>query len=321
MPSQEIDKLLKRKLDRLEIVPSRFSESVLKSQKEIFAEVRIILEAFDRDPEGRILTSEKNIKLINDLKVSLKRVLYQSEYLESVREFAKEIDNQADINKALFSMTVDYGESAITASLIKQSKTTAVDALLGGSMDSVFYNPVIAVINNAVSTNSGIVETTKALRLVVEGGESNGSVIDGRLLRYSKQIASDSFAISDRTYNNQVSDELGLMFGRYVGGVIEDTRAFCKARNSQFYHKKEVESWVVDAESTEGNPSPNGHWQGQFRGTNSGSIFNLCGGYNCKHTFMPVSIAAVPKDVIQRNLDSGNLTLDDKEKSVLGLAA
>lgn len=194
--------------------------------------------------------------------------------------------------------------------------------LVGGAIDKEFYTPIIEVLNSGVSTGAGFSETVKSLRLFVEGGEvAGGTVVEGKLLRYVKQMASDSFALSDRTYNNNVSAELGLEFYLYSGGLIEDSRDFCKARNGRYFHEKEIEQWVAGGGTSEGNPEPNVEWQGQYRGTNSASIFSVCGGYNCKHTLMPVSTAAVPVDVLRRNLDAGNLVLNEKQREILGLAA
>jgi hypothetical protein len=318
--SSEIEELLKSKNERLDSVPSRLSEATVRSQKQLFNEVRLLLESFERDGDY-ILTTPGNIVKLNELKRQLQRLLYSSEYVQAVKAFASEIDKQADINNAVYKTMVDYDESAITAALIDSSKRSAVDALLGGSMDAAFYEPVAQTISSAVSTGAGYVETVTALRLAIEGGEVNGSVIDGRLSRYVGQIASDSFAITDRTYGNQVSVELQLEFYRYTGGLLDSSRPFCKARNGYYFHEKEIETWINGGGDMESNPLPHVEWQGQYRGTNSSSIFNLCGGYNCKHTLMPVDIAAVPVDVIQRNLASGNVTLSAKQKQILGLYA
>lgn len=316
--SREIDKLLQQKNERLDSVPNKLSERVIRAQKELLYEVRLLLEQFERNGDY-ITTSAQNIRLVNELKDKLQQLLYRSEYAKAIREFAQEIDKQADINSAFYKASVSYSESAITAALIDSAKKTAVDTLLGGAMDSVFYAPVVDAINQAVSTNAGFTETVKALEIAIEGGEVNGAKVDGRLERYVKQIASDSFAITDRTYNNQVSDELELEFFRYTGGLLETSREFCIARNGNYYHEKEIETWIDGGGDDESNPEPNVEWPGQYRGTNSSTIYSVCGGYNCKHTLMPVPIEGVPVDVIRRNMESGNIKLSDKQREILGV--
>lgn len=313
-----LQEILKDKEKRLDTIPNQLSEAVKRSQKEIFAEIRIILESFERDGDY-ITTSESNIARITQLKSQLQNVLYRSEYAKAVKVFVDEFDRQADISQEVFAQSVAYEESAVTAALMRKAKRSAADALLGGALDAAFYSPVINVIDNAVATNSGFVETVRALQLAVMGGMSNGGVVEGRLDRYTRQIASDLFAITDRSYNNQVSAELGIEFYRYTGGLIEDTREFCKSRNGNYYHRAEVESWVTGDGDNQGNPTPRVNWPGQYRGTNTGNIFNYCGGYNCKHTLMPVATSMVPKDVLRRNLASGNLSLTPSQMKTLGL--
>jgi hypothetical protein len=317
MPTTE--QIISDKLNRLDTVPQQFTGAVAASQKAIFIEIRILLEQFERDDDGFLITSEKNILLMSRMKQQLQKVLTRTEYFTAVKDYIGEFDKQADINQAMFAETLGYEESAVVSALIKNAKAQAFDALLGGAIDSAFYTPVIDQINQAISTNAGFVETVKSLQLVVEGGVAGGAEVEGKLLRYSKQIASDAFALSDRSYTNQVATELDLEFYRYTGGLIEDSREFCVARNGKYFHEREVESWVDGGGTEESNPEPNVEWQGQYRGTNSATIFSVCGGYNCKHTLMPVGTASVPVEVLKRNVVSGNFKPSPKQSEVLGI--
>ena len=76
----------------------------------------------------------------------------------------------------------------------------------------------------------------------------------------------------------------------YTGGLLKSTRPFCKERNGKFFKKEEVQSWG-DLDD----------WAGKMEGTNSKTIFQTAGGYNCQHSILPVSEAVVPKKVIERN--------------------
>lgn len=320
MASSQTEQLIQDKLTRLDNIPAEFVDSVSKIQRELLNEIRLILAEFERDGEF-IATSAANIDRINQLRSRLQQVLFGSDYVRAVRDFVTEFDAQADINSALYAATVGYSESAVTAALINTSKNQALELLLGGAMDREFYTPVLEAINASVSTGAGFAETVQNLRLVIEGGEVlEGKAVEGKLLRYTRQIASDQFAITDRTYNNNVSSELGLEFYRYVGGMLDTTREFCKARNGQYFHFKEVEEWVTGGGTPEGNPEPNVEWEGRNIQTNTATIFNFCGGYNCKHTLMPVSTAAVPVEVLKRNVDAGNFNPTEKQKQVLELA-
>jgi hypothetical protein len=232
----------------------------------------------------------------------------QSKYTAAVKSFAQQFDVQQSINEQYYNELLDYTPTPTVAAISSIHKTKALELLLSGSASAQFYNPIIDIITESVTTNAGFVETVRAVRAAVVGGNmGTGSVLYGGLSRYVRQIAYDSMAIADRAYSSQVADEMDIEFYRYTGGEIDDTREFCAVRNGNYYHRIEIEEWADE------------EWAGKHRSTTSGSIFTLLGGYNCKHSLIPVSITNVPLDVVQNALDMGYITLSDAQKQVLGL--
>jgi len=120
-------------------------------------------------------------------------------------------------------------------------------------------------------------------------------------------VAHDQFAIADRSYTSAVSDEIGAEWFKYSGDTIESTRQFCEVRHNKFYYYKEIEGWA------------DGNWDGKIPGTNDKTIFSTAGGYNCRHSIIPVSIFAVPKKDIERNIDNGNFKPSERLKKQLGI--
>ncbi len=60
-------------------------------------------------------------------------------------------------------------------------------------------------------------------------------------------------------------------------------------------------------------------WAGMYKGTNADNIMTWLGGYNCKHSIIPVSLAIVPMSVIQRAIDAGYFKPTKAEQELLGL--
>jgi hypothetical protein len=102
--------------------------------------------------------------------------------------------------------------------------------------------------------------------------------------------------MTDRSYTQTIADEVGYNWFLYAGGLMKTTRQFCKERNGGYYHRNEVAEW----------PQTAGDWNGKMYGTNESTIFVTAGGYNCQHSIMPVSVFAVPKADINRNIANGN---------------
>ena len=303
----DTDKILKEKLDRLSNVPSDLIKKIEKAEQQLVKDINLVIGQLDRDSAGTILTNERNLAIIDTIRPELERVFEQSAYIDAVRDFAKEFDKQSELNSKYYEELLAYTESSAIVAMSKQSKKKAVSLLLQGAVDQSFYDPIVNAISEAVYTNAPFAETSKTIGVLIAGGEINGSIIKGGLSRYAGQVAYDAMAIADRTYNQQVVKETEVQFYQYTGGTIEDTREFCEERNGNYYHIKEIESWA-DLE-----------WQGKYRGTSRGTIFNYLGGYNCRHSIIPVPISMVPLSDIRRNLSNGNLRLTDREKDILGL--
>lgn len=305
---EEFNNLLQEKLNLINTGPDALIANIKSAESEILNEIRLLLGELQRDSNGYIIQNTSNLNFISSLKNRLDDILTQSQYVEAIKVFAQDFDKQQVLNNEYYKALYDYTESSELAALIGLNKRNAIGLLLEGPIDKEFYSPIIEVITNAVSTSAPYRETVHAIDIITRGGEVNGEVVLGRLSRYAGQIAYDAMAISDRTYNKQVSTELDIQFYRYTGGLINDSRSFCKTRNGKYYHYKEIESWA------------NENWSGKFRSTTEGSIFVYLGGYNCRHAIIPSPLSLVPKDDLKRNLNNGNLKLTDKQKEVLGLS-
>lgn len=300
--------MLKEKLDRLESVPDKLISKVQAAEKELLAEINLLMGAFDRDGAGNLLMNQKNLALIQSLKPQLEQIFLGSSYVEAIRDFAGEFDKQASLNKEFYKALTDYTESSELAALTQLNKRKTVGLLLEGAIDSSFYDPIVETMTEAVSTRAPFVETVANIKLITQGGETvAGTEVMGRLSRYAKQISYDAMAVADRAYGRQVTAELGIEFYQFVGGTINDTREFCMERNGGIYHEREVEEWASE------------DWQGRHRATTSGSIFTLLGGYNCRHSLIPVPLSQVPLPDLQRNLRNGNLKLNQKQRDILGV--
>ena len=119
----------------------------------------------------------------------------------------------------------------------------------------------------------------------------------------------------ERINPDKFAMELGTEFYLYSGPNITTLRAFCKERNSKYFHYKEVMDWASE------------DWEGKHPKTNEKTIFKYRGGYcmrgdqneKCLHVLFPVSMAIIPKDVLKRNIDKGYFVADDFTLKLLNL--
>lgn len=285
-----LDELIKDKTLRLTRVPDEFLSAVDKATKELYPDVIELLSDLEIDSQGNILLNNTNLQLTAEVKEALKEILLQSDYVSAVKTFASEFNNQARITNQIFRKSFDFVSEGLAEQLINISKRNTADILINTIGDEAFADAVSEQVELAVSNNASFKDTIRAIRDVVTGNDE----VDGKLQQYAKQIAHDQFAIADRSYTSAVAEELGAEWFKYSGDTIESTREFCRERHNKFYYYKEIEEWADE------------EWQGKIDGTNEKTIYSTAGGYNCRHSITPVSIFAVPKDVIRRNISNGN---------------
>lgn len=298
-----LDELIRDKTLRLTRVPDEFLSAVDKATKELYPDVIELLSELEIDSQGNILLNNTNLQLTAEVKEALKEILLQSDYISAVKKFASEFNTQARITNQIFRKSFDFVDEGLAEQLINISKRNTADILINTIGDEAFADAVSEQVELAVSNNASFKDTIKAIRDVVTGNDE----IDGKLQQYAKQIAHDQFAIADRSYTSAVAEELGAEWFKYSGDTIESTREFCRERHNKFYYYKEIEEWADE------------DWQGKIDGTNEKTIYSTAGGYNCRHSIIPVSIFAVPKDVIRRNISNGNFEPSDALLSQLKL--
>jgi len=294
-----LEQILKRKLSRLETIPDEFISGIDKVEKEF------LIKAIERISklqkiDGQFVFNDENIKILASLELDLKTDLLKSGYSDLVKTFIGEFSIQAAITNDYFAKAfTEVSKSAITEAaalnlqLIKQD---AAKQLLGKPVDVKFINAITNTVNDAVISNSSFTDTLQSLQTLVVGDAE----VDSKIKQYAKQVAHDLFAVGDRQYTTAVSDEIDAQWFLWGGDVIPTSRQRCIENHNKYFHKKELEK---QGEQT---------WDGQMEGTNSKTIFAYAGGYGCRHSIMPVSVFAVPQDVIQRNINNGNYKPNDR---------
>lgn len=295
--------LAKDKVRRLTLVPDEFLAKIPKAESQVYDSVIELLTRLEIK-NGSYVISSKNLKIASEIGLLLKQTLLTSDYTKAVAEFAKEFDTQAKISDSLFSKTFpEFTASEMAANVNLISKRNTIDLLLNWASDAEFISPLRDIIEQAVINGSGYTETLKSLRTFIKGDDE----VSGKMERYSRLYAHDAFSVSDRSYTSVISDELGAEWFFYSGDTIATTRPFCDKRHNQFFHYLEIEAWAAL------------DWSGKIPETNSSTIYSYAGGFSCRHSILPVSIFAVPKEVIERNIASGNYSPTEKEAELLGL--
>lgn len=298
-----LKEIFSERLKRLKSIPDKFITDTQKAESKIISGILDAISQLEIEG-GFIVKSQSNLAAIAQIASDIKSVVLKSDYVKAVKSFIGEFDTQAELTDKYFDILLADAPAATAYvdAVLELSKKETVKYLLEAPMDSAFITPIEDLLTTNIQAGASFTQTLKDIRNFIEDSGKEG----GKLAQYSKQIAYDSFAVADRTYLSERANALGFEWYIYSGGELPTTRAFCEARRGKYYHKKEIESWVTDSGTNESNPKPHKEWDGMFPGTNKQTIFDLAGGFNCRHIIAPVSLNSVPQDVIDRNIESGN---------------
>lgn len=309
-----IEEILGSQADRLTDVPDKFLTAAQRAEKELLREIMTLLKDLETK-DGLFVQSRENLRKANEIVAKMREVFTTGEYGRAVAEFASEFENQAILNTKYFERAFDefnVPELAVTA--VERAKNNAVNLLMASEAEASFFAPLRDTLEEAVINGARYRDVLETLEPLFDG--PNG----GKIKTYSSQIAYDAFAIADREYISLVSDELDSEWFFYSGGRVATTRAFCKERTERYFYYKEIEGWPDGVKQPNQEvPQKDGDWAGKIPGTSNRTIYAYLGGYNCRHRVIPVSISAVPKDVINRNINSGNFEPSEFERKELGL--
>lgn len=322
--AKDLDAIVQEKIDRMENVPAEFLSKVEKEQLTIYKAILKKLDSVKRNSDGNIILNDHNIDLLYSINDIASDIVRNSEYKKFVNDFIKEFDTQLDLTSEYIEGIADSkfvfpkdAESVVTL----YKKGAYNDMFSKNNLVSQFAKPIQDVFKRAVTSEGSFVDMTESIRNIVVGDKDSL----GRLHKYAGQIAWDAFAGSDRAGTKQLSEANDIVFFRYAGGLVEDSRQFCVHRNNHYFHIKEIELWGQMKEYDEASKKfvtikewkkDNG-WKGMIAGTNSQNIFTNLAGHNCRHSLIPVPLSAVPKSDVKRVLDLGFITLNKNQKTIL----
>jgi len=301
-----LDKLIQKRIDRLESVPENLLTVVDKQDEKLFKSVLADLESLKVE-DGKIVASKENLAKINGILQNLKKTLFNSDYLEAIKDFAKEIGTQAQLNNDILAETVGtFTDDELYKAVVQKSQVNALQLLDDGAISQNLLKPLAEILTNSVVSETGY---TKAVTLLKENLTGENSL----LRKYAGTFVKDAFTIADRQYARLVSKNHGAEFYRYSGGTVADTRKFCEERHGQIFHEKEIADWGSAKNTDKGKflrpasspvyVNPQGeklYWEGEHYGTNAQTIFSYAGGYSCNHILTAVFNDYVPEDVKQR---------------------
>lgn len=275
-----LSELLTERIDRLNTVPNALFTGIEKGQLEAYKEILRLMNTLDV-VDGVIQLTTRNYAITQEIGQLTQTILFEGEYIKAVEAYTSQFNPQAALNVAYFEKAFGtFSNSDLYTQTLRLSQTNAVNLLNTDAVNQALINPLKDSLNASISSNTSLSEAIANIQRIVIGNNERES----NLLGDRKTLVKDAFAISDREYNNVISEQYNFSFYKYQGGTTSDSRCFCVERNNKIYPRKQIEAWgdkkdLGDCRSGKG-------WQGMNYNTNSKSIFTYVGGYNCDHVLL-----------------------------------
>lgn len=253
----------------------------------------ILSGGFSLSTSDTVKPTAANLKIVAKIIRALKSTINNSSYFNAYSSLSIIHNALSEANNEYFGEILDKFKPKATYEVVtSQAIDNMLDGIKEDNFKDAYEKPIRKILTDFVTRGGALNEMSDLLRNEVLGVRNkDGNWQKSPLInRYytARRITRDSVFQTMREYTDVVNKDVGFQWFRYSHGTVKDSRKFCKEREGEIFHKKEIESWGKL------------RWDGRIPSTDSQNIFRLLGGYNCMHDLRPVSERRVPKSVKKR---------------------
>jgi hypothetical protein len=290
-------------MDPIKIILQKIQNSIDEFDKAIPSEQKKILRQVFRElqkletGQGRILTRVSNLKLINGLRNTLKKIIINDEYLSQVKTFMEAFEVVTQLNNEYFKQFNEKFSPAKTLQIIKETSIEAtVNSLTEAGIISNVVDPVYDLLRLNITTGGSMDDLMEEVNKQIVGTKDE----PGTLQTLTKQVTTDAINQYSANYNKAVSADLNFKWSRYVGSLLATSREFCILMvGKDYYHESELPEILkghIDGHNCQ-IYKKTGLPRGMVAGTDIYNFQVRRGGYNCGHQSFGVPDSAVPEEL------------------------
>ena len=281
--------VLQKKDEFINATEQTFFNSLSAVEQQIFKAVWAQAQKMNQDG-GNVLFDEENIDTVNKIQKTIQTALQSSSYPKDVKEYLRSFENIKRFNLQANESVNELDPKEVEALVNPVQKAVVnqtLEGLTGSGVDTNFIQPVKEGIFKNVVAGSTMADLEKTLRQLIISGD-----IESKLKRYVTQVSRDALNQFDGQVNSAIANEFGLDAYRYVGSLIEDSRAQCiRWAGKQVLLKEDLQKEIAWATS-------NG--TGMIAGTTPDNFATFRGGYNCRHSAIPFKLTASQRAQLQQ---------------------
>jgi len=281
----------------IEQAPEDFASKIPDIEKKIFRDVSLLLKDLKVNASGKIVTSVENLKVINNIKAKLGKIVVSKEYANLVNKF---VSNLPEIYSLLTSTyQVPNQSKEMINELTKAQIGNTIETLVGDGYKQKMVDTIYGQMLTGVTSGSSYSDLSEQLRSQIVTTDDR----QGMLSTYTKIFSDDAASIYDRMATKMVADAMGYNWFAYTVSNITTTREFCEhMTKKRYFHRSEIPTLLagnIDGHQCEiyekyGLP------KGMREDTNTDNFLVYMGGYRCRHRLIPLSDNSVPQAMRDR---------------------
>jgi hypothetical protein len=276
---------------------AKFESAIPNIEKKIFREISLLLKDLKTTAGGKIEPSMENLKLINEIKSKLGKILSGKEYAAAVNKFVQNIPAISNFQTATAGLPKEARK--ILTETAKMQIESTLEGLIGAGYKQTVTKQLRDMLQTNVTSGSSYNSMIETLQKALMGVEEK----PGMLSKYAKTYVTDTLGQFAGQGNKIVATALKSEWFQYVGSNLTTTREFCRHLTKKRYvhisEFPEILKGVIDGHECKINPAT-GLWPGAKDGTNADNFIENRGGWNCGHELIPVDEAGVPKAVREK---------------------
>lgn len=236
------------------------------------------------------LSNEQFLNFINAIRRGLTSGGYQQAVEVLISDYGKITINSSNLLKNIGGFDVP----PLQLSQVEQKwKQVTAESLLNSGIRSDFETPILRILDESISYGGSIERAKKNLTEFIKGNPDKS----GKLQSYTTQIARDSIGQLQGQQFHSVATAVDTAGIRYIGSLLEDSRGQCtrwvKDLNGFIAWdqlNKEIKLAYDNqrAKKVDNYGGKKHPWGGMMPNTTKDNFMAKRGGFNCRHTAIPV---------------------------------
>lgn len=275
-----VPNLVNMKDAKIDLADEQLLDGFDEIENSIYNGVDAQLNQFEQK-EGKVLFNDFNLLLVAGLAAYIINSIQNSNYPESVRRYLQNFDAVEDLNLKIhhYQSDIDLKKLlGVVDGLKSASVAQTTRDLTGTGVETEFIKPLTELIYRNVVSGASLTDLKKSVEEFIKGTEDKNGVFR----KYVSRMSRDALYQYDGLLNSRIADAFGMDGFLYLGTLIQDSRPQCvRWVGMRLLAKKDMPAELRYAEN---------YGSGLIPGTTADNFSIYRGGYNCRHTALPVKL-------------------------------